>query len=419
MVNYSVFEGENAMNIKEELAKEHYIDLKTGIEEEQRLGYFKRGIKNKKEETELLKEIIKIFAYHYFILYNGEAPKEKVWKNIVKNVKIDGIDFESIPDPNHNNYSGLLKVARTITNPPIYTLKTEFDYIKPTYRLAKAMGYITESSEDTYQLSIKNFPHISLIGLLSGENSYSVKQKLAEKAVERLKKYVTTSESKPKPSYVALAGGTTILRFVSSLTHSLSTDSEFMENVIKKISPITMVEIAKPDSLLALGLMENSRTTQLVFEDMGLSKKESYITYEQLVKKMNHKKEKFKLSAIYTGIGKNSEHIDGVNNKPLKEMLIKENLSHYLFEINGVPYFESKEDTKKSRMLLKSSHIIPLESIESEYKIVICGGEGKEEAVYNLIQYCVKNPDISIATHIIMEHKLFSKILILAQYSSR
>ncbi len=399
------------MNIQDKIADEHYSDLKTGIEQEQRLGYFRRGIINKNAENELLKEIIKIFAYHYFILYSGEAAKEWVWESIVNEVKIDGVKFSLIPQPNPNNYSGLLKVARTITHPPIYTLKSEFDYIKPTYRLAKAMGYTTESPDET----TKNFPRIILVGSTLGENSYSVKQKLAEKAVDGLKKYVLALKLKPNPSYVALAGGTTILRFVSSLTHWLSTDFDFMENILKKMSPITMVEIAKPDSLLALGLMENTRTTQLVFEDMGLSKKESYISYDKLTKKLNNKKEKFKLNAIYTGIGKNSDTIDGVNNKPLKEILEKEHLAHYQFEINGVPYFENKEDTKKSRTILKSSHIIPLENLESDYKIVICGGEGKEEAVYNLIQYCVKNPDVSIATHIIMEHKLFSKILMLSQ----
>lgn len=387
------------------ILEDHSLDLKEGLKTEHRLGVFKKGISDLNRETELLEKIIKLFAYKYFILYKGGASRESVWKSIVANDRIEGVDLKRIPEVKPNNYSGLVRMARAITEPPVYKIKSLYDDINPRGRLAIAMNCGQEIGGKV------GFPEIILIGTDSDETPHSIKQKLGEKAVERLKAFVLRTTDKSSPSRIGLAGGTSILRFVSELVHTLSSDQFFMKELQKKMAPIEMVEIANPGSLLSLGLMENTRTTYLMFKDMDLAGE--YITFNKFQKNKN----KYPLKAIYSGVGNpETESVTASNQALLKILKEKKGYNNFQFEVNGVPYFADSEIQKKARkkMMEEGLSISAIEEIAAEHRIIICGGLHKEQAVYSLINYCVENPNKTPATHLIMPYSTFSGVMNIA-----
>lgn len=369
-----------------------------------RMSYFKRGISEKSDD--LLKQLVLVFAEKYFCEFHGEKKRKEVWEELVKTERIEGIRFDDIKSPNDNQLVGLIIAARAAVENPIYELKSEYQYIKAKSRLAQKMGLDLKNEEID-----KSFPKISIVHISSSDPSpFFLKQKVAEKAIESLKRYLKGIESQRAGAKIALTGGTSTLRFMNKFLSELDKDYEFRNNM-KKLSPINVVEISNPAFLANYGLLENNRSLHLALRDLNLANAENYTSFIDLtksLKKNRNKEEEFQ--AIYTGIGKPSDDSSPESNSPLYKDLKEKKDKKYLFEVNAIPYYEDKRQQEAVRKNLGNS-ILPLENLNSKFKVILCPGGDKAKAIYNLIVYQLRNPSEKIATHIFTDNITFSNVM--------
>ena len=392
------------------------------ISDDPRVSFFKKGA-NGISEVKAVNSIVIIFAEHFFVRGLGEASRRAVYSFIAENVHIPGINFKAIyiPEsqrekgdpsvPNENQLAGLVQAARSVVENPIYKFKPE--YMKHLSKNALALKFsekIDKKNEIDEHVNTK-LPSI-LIASPSRTNSitsHSLKQDLAKVAINGLKKYLENLDGKKEGVYLALTGGTTIMRFVNKFLHELDEDIQFSENM-KKIYPINLVEIAEPQALESKGLVENSKSLHLALQDMELSRGENYIRFSDF----KGKSKVVKLHAIYTGIGKAKDNYGRESNSSLVKKITdgfkKEKFPNYLFEINAIPYYSDSKMNVQVRNKLDDS-ITPIENLDSEYKIILCSGAEKRNAVYNLLLYCILNPKLKVCTHLILDHALFNELM--------
>lgn len=406
---------------------ENTKELEGVILNDARLGFLKRAF-TKYKGPETIESILIRFAHKYFEVEGGTESIATSWKDFALTEEIKGMNLKSFTKLSANQYSGIMNAIRTVIEKPVYKVKEKYLDLLPTRRLAEMMGCF-----DSITRSFKTeFPKIIVVSdiFYSGNtpNSHALKKRLAEKAIERLKKYLsnpTLPKSKQlltldnTETYIALAGGTSVLRLVNALINELDEDMEFYSN-FQKLKPIKIVEMADPSELLtSYGLSENSRTTYLALSEMGLSGEDDYQTYEQTIKKMKA----IDLKIIYSGIGKGEDSTPASNTRLQKILRDAGFTRKFLFELNSVPYFDESLDTKKDEEIklqhfLREKKIIPIEDLKSNYKFVLSGGEDKAKAIYNLVRYSINHPEKKLVTHLITSYATFREIVKLAKTNS-
>lgn len=387
-------------------------ELTSLIKSDPRLSYFKKGIEDRDKTEETLLRIILVYAKKYFCDYYGDKNRKLVWKEIVDQERIEGVRLNPINSPNDNQLTGLVKAARLTVKNPIYEIQDKYQYIKATVRLAEKFNLRLETKEEK-----ERFPKILVVPhSYENSNPYILKKELAERAISGLKKYLKDLNARPGSSYLALTGGTAVLRFVNKFLSELDEDPTFKNN-LEKMSPIKIVEISDPQELTNFGLLENTRSLHLALCDMKLASSGDYVPYG----KFDTRKET--LQAVYTGIGKPPEVSSPASNNPLLNKFkdlnkkLQEKASKFLFEVNAIPYYEDLDFQKEIRNKL-NTQLIALEELNSKNKIILCPGRDKERAIYNLIVYSLNNPKHKVATHIIIDNVTFIKVLRIAEENS-
>lgn len=396
------------------------------ISTDPRVSFFKKGAVGITGE-EALNRVILRFAEKYFLENYGETSRRSVYRLMAEKDSIPGVNFKAIyiptPErendkqnkeklvPNENQLAGLVEAARSVVENPIYKFKPEYiKYLSKNTLSLKFSGMLSNKNADNIDKPlIENFPSILISSPIKEGTitSHSLKQDLAKVAIHSLKKYLHELEGNNNGVRIALTGGTSIMRFVNKFLFELDEDLQFSTDM-KKLFPINIVEIAEPAALESKGLLENSKSLYLALKDMELSKSENYIYFN------NFKIKKEKLHVIYTGIGKAKDIYGRESNsslvKKISDNFKKETIPDYLFEINAIAYYSDPKLNKKIRSKLDDS-IIPIEELDSDYKIILCSGVEKRNAVYNLLLYCILNPKIKLCTHLILDHTLFNELV--------
>lgn len=369
--------------------------------------YLKRKLKFNKEKTrELMNDIIVKFCYYHYVQNHDRNLVKESWRLFKKEfATYYEFNLNDIGDLSDNDCTNIDKIRSEIVKSPIYELKEEYYSHLPYSEIYKKLGLATKDID---------LPKIHVCG--AGTMPHFAKNHIAELATQLLKKSLYKNGT-PKQVILTPAGGTTVHHLISTVFHALDSDIELYDEV-KIIEKIVVAELVNPKTIVAsFGLLENTNFLHFGLMERNLSKKEDFISFPKIHNTFNKNASK-NLLVIYSGVGKPKEEKSPSNNPNLDQMLTKiKNAKSYLFEINGVPYYEDEQIEISVRKTMKQIQIAPIDSLDADYKIILAYGKQKSKAIYNMILYQIKNPSKNILTDVILDAETFAEVFKLASHS--